>query len=653
MPTRCSAPSTTPKDSKDNIYRRSLKELVLPRRDLYAVVNPAGRVLGASPNTSPAAIAALRATPAPAHAPGNTTSVPFYFDLIVGRIHYGAIRFDGLRVIDRDDVPGGLQRPVTIFYASPTRDLWHEAVEAVRFYIIAGVLLLALTGIALVWFLRRRLSPLEELASIAGRVSTRSWDFVPPDSLMRTTELAPIALSIEKLLDGLHQAFERQRRLTGDAAHELKTSIAVLKSSLQLLAMNPRTAEQYQEGLDDLISDTERMEQLSLRMLALARLEEAPVDPLSECDLACALRAVAERMRAVAEQKEIALSIDAGELAEVRLPGDDAETLCSNFIMNALQHTPDGGHVSASLAAAAGSIVLCVRDDGEGIPAEALPHVFERFYRADSSRARSSGGAGLGLSICRAIAERAGGSIAIDSAEGTGTTDLKSRCRWCRCAFASAETQPCRSSDQLKAQRSGSSSVRVVAGHGGQLLGHRVVVRHGVDHLARLRVMQVLARLVFDRVRIARQSVDMPLDLVILALQLDHLLPQRARLGALLHIHRQPVRAEDNVIAHAQRERRSRQCRRLAPSGEGSHPQPPQRSEPPRIARTTLRTDIPSILRSARPRIKPARPPIFRGIKFVPGSPVWNGRTPAHIHSAGIRTLVAASTPLGILDEQH
>jgi signal transduction histidine kinase len=396
-------------DSGDNIYLDP-SELVLPRQDLYEVLTPAGRLLSYSPRASSADLAALNAL----HDPG-------YFDLRIGREHYRAIRFEGMRVIDRDEVPGGLRRPVTVFYAAPTRDLWHEAVDAVQFYIVAGVILLALTGVALVLFLRRRLSPLEELAAIAGRVSTRSWDFVPPDAVLRTTELAPIALSIEKLLTGLRQAFERQRQLTGDAAHELKTSIAVLKSSLQLLAMNPRTPEQYQAGLDDLISDTERMEQLSLRMLALARLEEAPVDPLSECDLACALRAVAERMRAVAEQKQIVLAVDTEVTGDVRLPGDDAETLCSNLIMNALQHTPSGGHVSASLATAAGSIVLRVCDDGEGIPSDALPHVFERFYRADSSRARASGGAGLGLSICRAIAERAGGSIDIESTEGAGT----------------------------------------------------------------------------------------------------------------------------------------------------------------------------------------------------------------------------------------
>lgn len=396
-------------DPGDNIYVDP-SELVLPRQDLYEVVTPAGKLLSYSPRSSPSILSG----PDALHEPG-------YFDLRLGREHYRAIRFDGMRVIDRDEVPGGLRRPVVVLYASPTRDLWHEAVEAVRFYIIAGIVLLALTGVILVWFLRRRLSPLEELASIAGRVSTRSWDFVPPDAVLRTKELAPIALSMEKLLDGLHQAFEAQRRLTGDAAHELKTSIAVLKSSLQLLAMNPRTTEQYQEGLDGLISDTERMEQLSVRMLALARLEESPVDPFSECDLGSALRVVAARMRAVAEQKQITLAVDAKTAVYVRLPCDDAETLCSNLIMNALQHTPSGGRVLASVTATVGSAVLRVQDDGEGIPSDDLPHVFERFYRADSSRARASGGAGLGLSICRAITERADGSIEIQSAPGSGT----------------------------------------------------------------------------------------------------------------------------------------------------------------------------------------------------------------------------------------
>ena len=236
-------------DPEDNVIVDPT-ELALPKQDAYQVLSPTGRVLGRSPTSSNELLAALR-----------SSSKNGYFSYRVNDERYRGIRFDGMRVIDRDD-KGGLRRPVTVLYAAPTRDLWHEAMEAVRFYVGASVLLLTITAIVLVWFLRRRLSPLQELAAIAGRVSARSWEFVPPESVLRTSELAPIAHSIEELLQGLHQSFERQRQLTGDAAHELKTSIAVLKSSLQLLAMSPRTPGQYETGLEGLLVDTLRMEDL-------------------------------------------------------------------------------------------------------------------------------------------------------------------------------------------------------------------------------------------------------------------------------------------------------------------------------------------------------------------------------------------------------
>jgi signal transduction histidine kinase len=348
-----------------------------------------------------------------------------YFNFRVGPEHYRALRFKGVRVIDRDDKPGGLRRPVTVLYASPTRDLWHEAIQAERFYLAASALLLTATAVVLIWFLRRRLSPLNELVAIAGRVSARSWQFIPPAVVLRTSELAPIALSIEQLLIGLRQSFERQRQLTGDAAHELKTSIAVLKSSLQLLAMTPRTAEQYEAGLEGLLLDTERMEDLATRMLDLARLEESPPEPHASTDLGSALRSVADRLRPLAELRQVELQIEidssSGPLHTIAMRAEDAEVLCSNLIMNALQHSVASRHVSATLQSHDRVTTLRVADTGEGIPAAALPHVFERFYRADHSRSRISGGAGLGLSICKAIVERSNGTIHIQSTPGTGT----------------------------------------------------------------------------------------------------------------------------------------------------------------------------------------------------------------------------------------
>ncbi|MGP8260448.1 MAG: sensor histidine kinase [Acidobacteriaceae bacterium] len=395
-------------DPEDNVTVDPT-ELVLPAQDVYEVLNPAGRVLGHSPASSSQLLAGLNSS----HAPG-------YFNFRVNRERYRAVRFDGVRVIDREE-HGGYRRTVTVLYAAPTREMWHGAVEAVWFYIAASALLLAVTGIALVWFLRRRLSPLQELAAIASRVSTRSWEFVPPASVLRTSELAPIALSMEVLLKGLQQSFERQRQLTGDAAHELKTSIAVLKSSLQLLSMAPRTAEQYEAGLEGLLLDCERTEELVSRMLMLARLEEAPAEQSESCDLRSVVRAVAERLQPLAELKQVVLEIKGNEPRFVAMSSGDADVLCSNLLVNALQNSSSYGRVSVVVQAHDGVTELQVVDRGEGIPHSALPHVFERFYRADRSRSRASGGAGLGLSICKAIVERANGTIQIQSVVGSGT----------------------------------------------------------------------------------------------------------------------------------------------------------------------------------------------------------------------------------------
>jgi signal transduction histidine kinase len=396
-------------DPEDNVIVDPT-ELTLPSQDAYEVLSPTGRIVGESPSTSPAVRAGLESS----HKAG-------YFNFRVGEVRYRAIHFDGIRVIDREEDKNGLRRPVSVLYAAPTRDLWHETLEAVRFYVATSALLLAGTAFALVWFLRKRLSPLQELAVIAANVSTSSWDFVPPAAVLRTSELAPIALSIEELLKGLRLAFDRQRQLTGDAAHELKTSIAVLKSSLQLLSMSPRTSGEYEAGLDGLLLDTERMEDLASRMLALARLEEAPHELHETADLQAAIQGVGDRLRSFAELKNVALHVSTGKPCMVGMPTDDAEVLCSNLILNALQHSRAAGNVSAEVAIHDSAVELRVTDDGEGIAEAALPHVFDRFFRSDSSRSRNSGGAGLGLSICKAIAERASGSIRIESELGRGT----------------------------------------------------------------------------------------------------------------------------------------------------------------------------------------------------------------------------------------
>ncbi len=397
-------------DPEDNVTVDP-HELVLPKDDVYVVRSPGGRVLGETPGM------AARMTAELAGSGGDG-----YWSFRLDRTRYRALRMRGVRVIDREE-NGGLRREVSVVYAAPTRVLWHQAIEAARFYVVASVVLLAVTGFVLAWFLRRWLAPLRDLAVQAAGVSTRSWEFVAPVGVLRIAELAPIARSIEDLLEKLRQSFERQRRLTGDAAHELKTSIAVVKSSVQLLGLARRTTAQYEAGLESLLVDTERMEALASRMLMIARLEETPIEAGCTTDLAAAMRVAAERLRPVAALRRVEVEV-AGEEAVVAMQMDDAEALCSNLMTNALQHSGPELRVRTMVEVCDGEVRLQVVDEGEGIPEAALPHVFERFYRADSSRSRQNGGTGLGLAMCKAIVERSHGKIAIESSEGMGTRVL-------------------------------------------------------------------------------------------------------------------------------------------------------------------------------------------------------------------------------------
>jgi signal transduction histidine kinase len=302
--------------------------------------------------------------------------------------------------------------------------VWHEVVEEIRFFAIATTVLFGATAVLMVGAIRRRLLPVHELALEADLINSGNWVFHAPASAKETVELQPLARALEAALERVQRSFEQQRRFTSDAAHELKTDLAIVKSSLQLLSMRKRSVEEYGDGLALSLRDCDRLEETVQKLLTLARLEQPEELSSGSAQHVCSLREAVEeavhQSDSLAQLRGIEVKAEARENAFVPLDRRDAVLLCANLLVNALQHSRKQGRVLLSLAKQGSNIMLTVQDWGEGIAEEDRPHLFHPFYRGDISRSRKSGGSGLGLSICKAICDRAGGSIDISNHAGGG-----------------------------------------------------------------------------------------------------------------------------------------------------------------------------------------------------------------------------------------
>jgi len=348
----------------------------------------------------------------------EASAAPVFRNVEVNGQGYRFLVLKGLRIVDPGQPNGGVQHSITIVYGTPSRHLWHEVFEAIRFFTIATAFLMGITAFVMAWLVRKGLSPVHELAREAERISSSDWQFHAPMSAKETVELQPLAAALEAALARLQRSFEQQRRFTNDAAHELKTAVAIVKSSLQLLSMRKRTLEEYGQGLALSLEDFNRLESTVQKMLTLARLEQPPESYSSSstpqfCSLRDAIEEAVHQSKPFAELRSIEVRVEVTGDVKVPLDSRDGLLLCSNILLNALQHSPEGSTVTIAVHADEGAVQYTVRDHGEGISEEDRASMFEPFYRGDPSRSRKSGGTGLGLSICKAICERVGGSIEI------------------------------------------------------------------------------------------------------------------------------------------------------------------------------------------------------------------------------------------------
>jgi two-component system, OmpR family, heavy metal sensor histidine kinase CusS len=269
---------------------------------------------------------------------------------------------------------------------------------------------------------RRGLRPVREITRSLARITpTHLNERLAPVKWPR--ELQPLAVTFDEMLDRLENSFTRLSQFSADLAHELRTPIGNMLGEAQVALTRARTADEYREVIESSVSECERLSGVVDNLLFLARAEAADrqIQP-SFFDGRTAIEKIAAYYQTIAEDRHVVISCSGeGQIfADPTLFG----RALNNLVENALRFTPDGGMVRITVDVNAAYTKVLVSDTGRGIPAELLPHVFDRFYRADSSR--SSAGTGLGLSLVKSIVDLHGGSATIESEVGRGTTVILS-----------------------------------------------------------------------------------------------------------------------------------------------------------------------------------------------------------------------------------
>ena len=271
------------------------------------------------------------------------------------------------------------------------------------------------------WLMRRSLQPVNEITERAeGITSTNLSERLP---VIRTgDELERLSAALNRMIARLEDAFQHINRFSADASHELRTPLTILQLELEGIVHNHRLSESLEDQIGSALEETHRMYRIVESLLTISRLDagDAKLDRL-HLDLSALATSTAAEMRVLAQEKAIALRTTTEDRVYVEGDRTRLQQVVANLIDNAIKYTQECGTVEASVHRESGKAVLQVSDNGAGIPAEAVPHVFERFYRVDKARSRASGGAGLGLSIAKAICAAHGAEISVSSREGRGT----------------------------------------------------------------------------------------------------------------------------------------------------------------------------------------------------------------------------------------
>jgi heavy metal sensor kinase len=271
------------------------------------------------------------------------------------------------------------------------------------------------------FFMRKALTPLDEIVTTAEKITSRNLNERVPVPATGD-ELEKLSLSLNRMMARLEESFHHINRFSADAAHEIRTPLAIIRGELENALQVPGISNDLRETLASALEEAERLSRIAEQLLEMSRLEAG--ETLIEqtlFDLTEMTKSTVEQMRLLAEEKAVRLKFEGQQ--EVQIDGDPIrlKQIVVNLVDNAIKYTASGGSVYVSTFPVDGKAVLEVADTGIGIPEDSLHQVFNRFYRVDKARSRQLGGTGLGLAIVKSICTAYGGTIGVKSAEGQGT----------------------------------------------------------------------------------------------------------------------------------------------------------------------------------------------------------------------------------------
>jgi heavy metal sensor kinase len=325
------------------------------------------------------------------------------------------MRFHNAEIKDRDG-HGYLLRVGTPL--APLDAALREIREIFVVMLPVGLLVAGLGGW---WMARSALKPVDNLRAAAQSINISQLQRRLP---LRGThdELDRLAQTFNEVFARLERAVNQMTQFTAGIAHELRTPLSVLQGEAELTLMSADSIEEYRSLLTGQLAQFAKLNRMFNQLLLLARAEGGELQLAARnVDLSALVRFLVEQMTPIAEDKDVSLHVRDDNFGEVIGDPEWLEHIVINLLDNAIKFTPSGGHVTVTVSARGAQAALEVRDTGIGIPTEAIPHIFDRFFRADSSRSADVPGVGLGLTLVKWAVEAQGGSIQVESAPEAGS----------------------------------------------------------------------------------------------------------------------------------------------------------------------------------------------------------------------------------------